>query len=170
MGPYSSRSGSRYDLGSMGMIAYRLVRDDLMLFIAGNGAPSESEWSDYILALTKASNQLRPHNRPLRFICFVDDSQTSPKQRAQVMEALGGLQSKTAVVTTSKFARHVITVFSWLGLTVKGYAPNDLEAVAEYLDLPPAFLEQAVDAARALAPSVGGVRSFQEVERARGLA
>ncbi|HTU57809.1 MAG TPA: hypothetical protein VMF89_05235, partial [Polyangiales bacterium] len=69
---------------------------------------------------------------------------------------------------TSLLARNLITVFSWLGLNVKGYAPTDLLGVSEYLDLPPAFLEQAIDAARALAPTVGGgVSSFDAAERAR---
>jgi hypothetical protein len=155
----------------MGMIAYRLVRDDLMLFLAGNGAPSESEWNEYIGVLTDAAARLRPINKPIRFICFVDDSPPNAMQRAAVIEALGGLSSKTAVVTTSVLARNVITVFSWLGLSVKGFAPTSLDAGAAYLDLPPAYLEQAVDAARVLVPTVaGGVSSFSAVERARGHA
>jgi hypothetical protein len=71
-------------------------------------------------------------------------------------------------VTTSLLARNLITVFNWLGLNVKGYSPTDLAGVSGYLDLPPAFLEQAIDAARVLAPSIaGGVSSFDATERAR---
>jgi hypothetical protein len=152
----------------MGMIAYRLVRDDLMLFMAGSTAPSENEWNDYVLVLAAAVERLRSSNRPFRFICFVDDSPPNAKQRAAVVDTLAGLPSKTAVVTTSVLARNLITVFSWLGLNVKGFSPGALRAVADYLDLPPAFLEQAVDAARALAPTIiGGVRSFDAAERAR---
>jgi hypothetical protein len=152
----------------MGMIAYRLVRDDLMLFMAGNAAPSESEWNEYVLVLTAAAEKLRPFNKPFRFICFVDDSPPNAKQRAAVVDALGGLQSKTAVITNSVLARNLITVFSWLGLNVKGYSPASLEAVAVYLNLPPAFLEQAVDSARLLVPTVsGGVSSFDAMERTR---
>jgi hypothetical protein len=154
----------------MGMIAYRLVREDLMLFMAGNGAPSEGEWNEYILLLASAAERLRPINKPLRFIVFVDDSPPNAKQRAAVVDALGGLASKTAVVTTSVLARNLITVFSWLGLNVKGFSPTDLAGVSEYLDLPPAFLEQAVDAARALSPTIGGVSSFDAAERARARA
>jgi len=151
----------------MGTIAYRLVRDDLMLFMAGNLAPSEGEWSEYTLLLATAAERLRPLNRTLRFIAIVDDSPPNAKQRAAIIDALGGLKSKTAVVTSSLLARNLITVFSWLGLQLKGFAPSDLDGVGTYLDLPPAYLEQAVDAARALSPTIGGVRSFEAAERAR---
>jgi hypothetical protein len=139
-----------------------------MLFMARNGAPTEDEWSEYVLLLSSAAEKLRPINKPLRFIVFVDDSPPNAKQRAEVIDAIGGLASKTAVVTTSLLARKLITVFSWLGLNVKGYSPTDLAGVAEYLDLPPAILEQAIDAARALAPTIGSVTSFDAMERARG--
>ena len=151
----------------MGTIAYRLVRDDLMLFMAGNSAPTEGEWNEYTLLLASASERLRPLNRALRFIVFVDDSPPNAKQRAAVIDALAGLPSKTGVVTTSLLARNLITVFGWLGLQLRAFSPNDLQGLADYLDLPPAFLEQAVDAARALAPMLGGVRSFEAAERAR---
>lgn len=151
----------------MGMIAYRLVREDLMLFMAASGAPSESEWNEYVLLLSSAAERLRPLQRPLRFMVFVDDSPPNAKQRAAVIDALGELTSKTAVVTTSVLARNLITVFSWLGLNLKAFSPSDLERVRDYLDLPPAYLEQAMDAARALAPTIGGVRAFEAAERAR---
>lgn len=153
---------------SMGMIAYRLVREDLMLFMAGMAAPPEPEWSEYVVLLASASERLRPLNKPMRFLCFVDDSPPNAKQRSAVVDALAGLSSKTAVITTSVLARNLITVFSWLGLSVKGFSPNSLESVAEYLELPPAILEQAIDAARILAPTIqGGVSSFAAAERAR---
>lgn len=152
----------------MGMIAYRLVREDLMLFMAGMSAPSESEWNEYVVLLASAAQRMRAHNKPLRFICFVDDSPPNAKQRAAVVDALAGLPSRTAVITTSMLARNLITVFNWLGLNVKGFAPTRLQAVGEYLDIPPAYLEQAVDAARLLAPTIrGGVSSFDALEHAR---
>jgi hypothetical protein len=151
----------------MGTIAYRLVRDDLMVFLAGNGVSSEATWSEYLQLLASSAQRLRQANKPMRFIVFAGESPPNARQRAAIVEALGGLPSKTAAITTSVLARNVVTVFSWLGLSVKGFSPNDLAGVAEYLELPPAHLEQAMDAARELAPTIGGVGSFTATEHAR---
>lgn len=152
----------------MGTLAYRLVRDDFMLFIAGNDELSESEWNDYLVALTEAATRLRPARRPLNFLCFVEDARPDAKQRAAVIDALLGVPSKTAVITTSLLARNVITVFNWLGLNVKGFAPAAFDKVSDYLDLPSTMLEQTLALARVLASSIGGgVGALEAVERAR---
>jgi hypothetical protein len=153
----------------MQTIAYRLVRDDVMVFMAANQAPAEREWNDYVRVLEDTAKSLRASGRSLRFMAFVDESQPNAKQRAAVVDNLGGLQTKTATITSSLLARNVITVFSWLGLTVRGFAPANLEAAVDYLALTRGELEHIMENGRELSANLGGVASFEEAVKARSV-
>lgn len=149
-------------LGVMPTIAYRMLGEDLLLFMCGHASPSEHEWQDYLRTLDQAAQGVRQRGGLLRFLVFADDGTPNAKQRGTVVDAVRGLATRVAVITTSKLARHVITVFAWFGLSVRGFAPHQLDAALEYLELPQGQLSQIIDAARTLAPTIGGVSSFHD--------
>jgi hypothetical protein len=148
----------------MPTFAYRLVDDDVMVFLTGQITPSDSDWQGYVQALQAAASVQRERSGRLRFFVFADDGAPNARQRASVVEALGGVPSQTVVITTSMLSRNLITVFSWLGLTVKGFAPTSLDAAAEYLGLSAAQLSQVIEVASTLAPTIGGVSSFDAIQ------
>ena len=64
-------------------------------------------------------------------------------------------------------ARNLITAFGWLNLAVRGFAPNALDDVGEYLQLPAGRISEAMVAAASMAPSIGGVRCVDRALRGR---
>jgi hypothetical protein len=160
----------RYASNTVQTIGYRMLGDDLMVFVSGEASPSELEWQGYLRTLEDAVQRARQTGGPLNFFIFVDEGAPNPKQRGAVVDALRGLSTHTAVVTTSKLARHLITVFGWFGLTLRGFSPLQLEAAAEYLELAPGRLLEVIEVAGTLAPTVGGVSSFKEATGAQASA
>lgn len=154
----------------MQTIAYRMLGDDLMLFMSGEASPSDGDWQDYLRTLEVASQRARQNGSLLRFFIFVDEGAPNAKQRGAVVELLRGVSARTAVVTTSNLARHVITAFGWFGLKLRGFSPNQLEAALEYLELPVERLAEIMQLAATLAPAIGGVSSFRDSTGARDLA
>lgn len=154
----------------MQTIAFRMLGDDLMVFMSGEASPSENEWSDYLRTLDGAAQHARQNGSLLRFFIFVDEGAPNAKQRGSVVEILRDVRARSAVITTSNLARHVITVFGWFGLKLRGFAPNQLNAALEYLELSPERLSDIIQLASTLAPSVGGVSSFRDSTSPRGLA
>lgn len=94
---------------------------------------------------------------PIRFCVFVDDGAPNAKQRALMADAVRGVSTRAAVISSSALARHTITAFGWLGADMQGFAPSALVEVGRYLQLDEAQLEDALDVAGALAASIGGV-------------
>lgn len=54
-------------------------------------------------------------------------------QRRRVAETFKGL--KVAGIADDAFTRGVITAISWLGLNIKGFAPDRLDLAMDYLDI-----------------------------------
>ena len=154
----------------MQTIAYRMLGDDLMLFMSGEASPTESDWQVYLRTLEEAAQRARQKGSRLCFFIFVDEGAPNPKQRGAVVELLRGVSSRTAVITTSNLARHLITVFGWFGLHLRGFGPNQLHAALEYLELPAERLSEIMQIAASLAPAVGGVSSFRDSAGASELA
>jgi hypothetical protein len=142
----------------MATIAYRLVGDDLMLFVCGDASPSDSEWQEYIRFMEELTRRMRTSSNALKLLVFADNGGLTPKQRASVVEVLRGVSTRTAVVSTSMVARNLITAFGWLNFAVRGFAPNQLDQISEYLDLPAGHISEVMAAAASMAPSIGGVR------------
>jgi hypothetical protein len=147
-----------------------MLGDDLMVFLCGKSSPTEHEWHEYLRTLEEAAARARSSGGTLRFFIFVDEGAPNAKQRAAVVDALRGLPTLISVITTSKLARHLSTVFGWFGLTIRGFAPNQLDAAAEYLALPAARLTQIIELGSLLAPTLGGVSSFKEATAAAPVA
>ena len=151
----------------MATIAYRLMGDDLMLFVCGDASPSDSEWQEYLRFMEGLAQRSRASRTALKTLVFADDGGLNPKQRASVVEVLRGVTTRTAVVSTSVLARNLITAFGWLNFAVRGFSPNHLDDVSKYLELPADRMREVMAAAAAMAPSIGGVRCLDRALRGR---
>jgi hypothetical protein len=149
----------------MATIAYTLLGDDLVLFLAANGTPSDAEWRGYSQMITGLAQQLRSKNGSIKFLVIADEGGPNAKQRAAIVDTLRGLTTRTAVVSNSVIARNLITAFGWLNFAIKGFAPSGMRAAAAYLDLSREQLVEVVTTAVSLAPNVGGVRCLELMTR-----
>jgi hypothetical protein len=154
----------------MQTIAYRMLDDNVLLFMGGAAAPTVTEWQQYLHTLEQAAQRARQNSSLLRFLVFADEGVPNAKQRGAVVDLLRGVTTRIAVITTSNLARHLITVFGWLGLTLRGFAPNQLAAALEYLELPAERLPEIIALGSTLAPTIGGVSSFRDSAGTRDLA
>jgi hypothetical protein len=93
----------------MGTIAYRLVGEDLVLFLVGDAAPTQTEWQDYSRFISGLVPKLRANHGRLRFLTFAHEGGPNAKQRAAIVESLRDLRTQTAVISNSLIVRHVIT-------------------------------------------------------------
>ena len=140
---------------------------ELLVYVGGQAAPADSEWAAYARLAAELAQRTQPDASLLRICVFVDDGTPNAKQRALLAEALRGVSVRAAVVTTSAFARRMITVFSWLGADMRGFTPAELPEVASYLEMSGPELRATVETAEALAAAIGGV---QAVASATGLS
>ena len=139
---------------------------ELLVYVGGQAAPADNEWAAYARLAADLAQRAQPEATLLSICVFVDDGAPDAKQRALLAEALRGVSVRAAVVTTSALARHMITVFSWLGADMRGFTPAELSEVASYLDLSAPELRATVETAEALAAAVGGVQAVAEATSA----
>jgi hypothetical protein len=149
----------------MSSIAYTVVGEDVVLFLAGNTAPADVEWRAYAQMLTGVVQRVAAKNGSIKFLVIADEGGPNAKQRSAIVDILRGVTHRTAVVSNSIIARNLITAFGWLNFSVKGFAPSALRAAAAYLDLSREQLVEVISTAVSLAPQVGGVQCLELATR-----
>lgn len=154
----------------MSTIAYSLVGEDVVLFLAGKAPPTDADWRGYALTITELVERVRAKNGSIKFLVIADEGGPNPKQRAAIVDILRGVTTKTAVVSNSIIARNLITAFGWLNFSIKGFAPSALRAAAAYLGLSREQLMEALSTAVSLAPHVGGVHCLELATRESDVA
>lgn len=149
-------------------IAYHQVTEELVVFVGGKTLVGHDEWQAHLRFVEAAAQRARTNGRPLHFLVFAQDGGVpDAKQRVALVETLRDVSSRTALVTHSVVARHVITAFGWLSFAIKSFAPADIADAASYLGLARATLDAALSEAISLAPSVGGSPSVQAAASVR---
>ena len=139
-------------------MAYSVVGQDLLVFVAGIAEPTAAEWLEYQRRIEPLVRRIRSDGGTIKFLVIADEGGPNAKQRAAIADMLHGITTRTAVVSNSMIARRMITAFGWLNFAMKGFAPNQVAAAGAYLDLSTEQLQTVVARAAALAQSIGGVR------------
>ena len=148
-------------------IAYGEVTEGLVVFVGGKTVVGPREWQAHLRFVESLALHARTTWRPLHILVFAQDGGVpDAKQRVALVEALRDVASRTALVTHSAIARHVITAFGWLSFPIKTFSPTHIADAACYLSLAPAALKSALSVAISLAPSVGGSPSVQAAANA----
>jgi hypothetical protein len=109
-------------------------RGALVLLVQAAGDPTPSEWEGFLDVTTGA---MTDHGGTCRLIVFTDGGKPDSEMRQRALERgwRDNPKSPVVVVTDHALARGVITVFSWFGLNIRGYASNHLEQAFAHLDL-----------------------------------
>jgi hypothetical protein len=110
---------------------------DTLLWIAGTTAPTDAEWDVYTAVAVTLGERLKLEGRPLQVMVVTDGSAPNAPQRSSFLAATQGIPVRTAVVSSSAFARGVVTVFSWFKMDTKCFAPREVEASFDFLRLEP---------------------------------
>jgi hypothetical protein len=111
-------------------------RENLLIWVGGDIPPNDKEWTAYTQALGALADQARQTKKPFFVLVFADAGAPSAAQREQAVKAGAGPPSRTALISTSAVARGVITVFSWFNLSMKSFAPKEIEKALAFLDIP----------------------------------
>lgn len=142
----------------MASMAYSVVGDDVVVFVAGVAEPSAAEWQEYQRRMEPLARRARSNHGSIRFLVIADEGGPNAKQRAVIADLLRGVPTRTGVVSNSMMVRRMITAFGWLNLAMKGFAPSQITAAGAYLDLSRAQLDAVIKSAAELAQAIGGVR------------
>jgi len=152
----------------MATMAYSVVGDDVLVFVAGVAEPTPAEWSEYKRHIDPLARRVRSKHGTIRFLVIADEGGPNAKQRAAIADMLKGIPTRTAVVSNSMMIRRMITAFGWLNFAMKGFAPSQIAAAGAYLDLPSDQLKAVIGRATELAQKIGGVRCVEAAVEAFG--
>jgi len=99
--------------------------------------PSLSEWDGFLDVTTRA---MADNGGTCRVLVFTDGGKPDSEMRERSLERgwRDNPKSPVVVITDQAVARGVITVFSWFGLNIRGFAPSKVEQAFAHLDLSPA--------------------------------
>ncbi len=112
-------------------VLFQTLVGDVRVVLQGAGSPTDAEVDRHIAEALAMAGSVRAvlviaHGR--------DAAGPGAAQRAR-MARVGLLRVPTAVVTESVLARGVMTAVSWLGATIRAFAPEQLDQAYEFLDI-----------------------------------
>jgi len=119
-------------VGLPGLLTAR--RGALVLLLQAAVDPTLSEWDAFLDVTTRA---MADHGGTCRVIVFTEGGKPDSEMRQRSLERgwRDNPKSPVVVVTDQPLARGVITVFSWFGMNIRGFAPDKLEQAFAHLDL-----------------------------------
>jgi len=109
-------------------------RASLVLLVQVAGDPTLSEWDGFLDVTTRA---MAEHGGTCRVLVFTDGGKPDSEMRARSLDRgwRNNPDSTVAVVTDKAMARGAITVFSWFGLNIRGFATDKLEQAFAHVAL-----------------------------------
>ena len=109
-------------------------RGALVLLVQSAVDPSLSEWDGFLDVTTRA---MADHGGTCRVIVFTEGGKPDSEMRVRSLERgwRDNPNSPVAVVTDQALARGAITVLSWFGLNIRGFAPDKLKEAFAHLAL-----------------------------------
>lgn len=98
----------------------------------GDSAPSDAEWKEYLALLERSLPGVTG------ILVTTDGAAPDAGQRAgmvRLLDKVGG-RFRTAVITTSRVARGVVTLLGWFNSDIRAFAPSELHAGLDHLGVP----------------------------------
>lgn len=117
------------------------VSGDVILSLHGAQPPTAEEWRIHLELLEGLAILHGRSLASMRSLVFSDGGMPDSAQRKasqRIIDAADGHKMPVAIVTTSAFARGVVTAAHWFGLSIKAFSPADLGDALAYLGIPPA--------------------------------
>jgi hypothetical protein len=108
---------------------------DRIVWMAAKQEPTEEEWTAYCDLLPQVAAKNKAKSKPLNVLVVTDGGGPNFKQRTQFMKATKGIRFISPVVTSSLVARAIITVFTWSDNNNKAFAPSEIRAAFDFMDV-----------------------------------
>lgn len=122
------------------MTTTRLAFDRLgacFVLVQGERDATDEEWSRWVDFVVRGGNDLE---RNIRVLVVSAGGSPTPKQRARIHEVMpkmgGGVP--TAIVTSSRIGRVVVSTMALFNSEVRAFAPSELDRALAYLGVPDA--------------------------------
>jgi hypothetical protein len=133
---------------------------DVVLVLHNSESPDDNAWGAYIQQCMEAGRIANGDYRRIKNLVFTDGGGPNATQRQQSIDALqkftGVKESKVAVVTNSMIARGIITVASWMNMTVKAFSPEKAEDAGRFLGIPAEQMNRFAQAIERLSTNLSG--------------
>jgi hypothetical protein len=149
----------------MSTIAYAMMNHPVIVFISGDVNWADAEVQEYARYLEPFVKEAKAAGLPFKVLALGGKNGPSVTQRATIAAATANVNSQTAVVTEASVTRFLITAFSWLGLSIRAYAPSDIFAAASYLDMTIGQLDAALSMGSVLAKQLGEAPQLESTLR-----
>jgi hypothetical protein len=121
-----------YNLSVTKTMYWRVVPDAIMIVVHTDQTPSDEEWDTYLAEVIERARELRG------VLVYSESAGPSAPQRARSNEAYkaAGVQMRTAIMSSSRLVRGVVTALSWtLADKVKSFSTKEFDPAAKYLGL-----------------------------------
>ncbi|MFO0683225.1 MAG: hypothetical protein U0234_14305 [Sandaracinus sp.] len=107
------------------------------VLVQGERDATDEEWSRWVDFVVRGGNDLQ---RDIRVLVISAGGSPTPKQRARIHEVMprmgGGIP--TAIVTSSRIGRAVVSTMALFNSEVRAFAPSELDRAVAYLGVPEA--------------------------------
>lgn len=105
------------------------------LLVQGERDASDDEWSRWVEFVMRGGKELE---RKIRVLVVSSGGSPTPKQRARIHEVMPGMGGgvPTAIVTSSRIGRIVVSAMALFNSEVRAFAPSELDRALAYLGIP----------------------------------
>jgi hypothetical protein len=119
----------------MRTVAHKLLRN-LMISVHGREHVSSEQFPEVLSTFQELDYE------NVRMLVVTEGGGPTPQQRREMVNAMGGREMVTAVVSDDIFIRGVVTALSWFNSKIKSFPRSDLEGAMRYLQIPPARFDE----------------------------
>lgn len=112
-----------------------LIVGDLAIAVYGAQSPTDEEIEESLKAFTP----LNPARA--RSLIISDGGSPSPLQRKLLLDALGGHEHLSAVISDSPKVRGAVTALSWFNKKIKAFSKAKIGDAMTYLSIPTAQVD-----------------------------
>lgn len=118
-----------------------------VLLVHGSDPPGDAEWQEYVEALRDLERR-----KGVGVVVLTDGVGPNALQRKMITE----FSMRSAVVTSSRVARGMVTALGWIGVAIKAFAPEQFVDALAALDVPEASYTSMMQKAAAMRLRLAG--------------
>jgi hypothetical protein len=119
----------------MKTVAYELLRN-VMISVHGRDPVSAKEFPEVLASFRRLDFE------NVKMLVVTEGGGPTPQQRKEMVNAMGGREMLTAVVSDEVMIRGVVTALSWFNSKIKSFRSADLDGAMRYLGVSPARFDE----------------------------
>jgi len=94
--------------------------------------PSDKEWDEFLRAMQAGDGV-----GPARVLVVTDGGGPTSDQRSRLKKLVGGVNTRTAIVTDNVKARFVVSSIAFISANIKSFAKHEVDRAYAYLEFEP---------------------------------